>query len=437
MSMYIGVNNIAKEIKGMYIGGADEKAHAIQKIYIGVNNVAKLVWSNKLDNVTVTDIQNAKKTLNSNDLFTLRTMDVKAQKPSTSAHINKGLSMDYHYLGKIGDYYRYIFTISTNIYGYNQFDEGYTKSITNQLLMVDVDDKGIIKNKTNDWLITSYNKYPIDSDEDPRTIITSPNIITTLDGDNIIVGVYDVQSYIFSTITNRMVYDTSNIRKFGTLNPNGNIFAEVDHGYSGIYIWRRSGNTFRSRISYIQTPFTLYDPKITHISNGYSILQTYYNISLLHTTGESCAIVDSQPCQNPQSITLVDDSHCILNFLTGSMPIEISNEKIIMGQFKEIKGSTNAPCRIGNSYTFYFEDQENAALNSLVYFNTKTNDLEITSLNTTSLSVPTLTGKSCNTTGRYAPFMENKMIKFIPVVPDSYTYGDKAEIWLTTQVVEI
>lgn len=43
-NIYIGVNNIAKEIKSAYIG-VDGIARKIKAIYVGVDNVAKLVWS--------------------------------------------------------------------------------------------------------------------------------------------------------------------------------------------------------------------------------------------------------------------------------------------------------------------------------------------------------------------------------------------------------
>lgn len=43
MANYIGVNNVARKVKGYYIG-VNGKARKVKKMYVGVNGVARLCY---------------------------------------------------------------------------------------------------------------------------------------------------------------------------------------------------------------------------------------------------------------------------------------------------------------------------------------------------------------------------------------------------------
>lgn len=54
MANYIGVNNVAKKVKGYYIG-VDGKARKVKKMYVGVNGAARLCYEeSSVSNVAVT-----------------------------------------------------------------------------------------------------------------------------------------------------------------------------------------------------------------------------------------------------------------------------------------------------------------------------------------------------------------------------------------------
>lgn len=54
MANYIGVNNVAKKVKGYYIG-VNGKARKVKKMYAGVNGVARLCYEeSSVSNVAVT-----------------------------------------------------------------------------------------------------------------------------------------------------------------------------------------------------------------------------------------------------------------------------------------------------------------------------------------------------------------------------------------------
>lgn len=54
MANYIGVNNVAKKVKGYYIG-INGKARKVKKMYVGVNGVARLCYEeSSVSNVAVT-----------------------------------------------------------------------------------------------------------------------------------------------------------------------------------------------------------------------------------------------------------------------------------------------------------------------------------------------------------------------------------------------
>lgn len=54
MANYIGVNNVARKVKGYYIG-VNGKARKVKKMYVGVNGVARLCYEeSSVSNVAVT-----------------------------------------------------------------------------------------------------------------------------------------------------------------------------------------------------------------------------------------------------------------------------------------------------------------------------------------------------------------------------------------------